>query len=74
MKLTFDAPLRPQARLTQGKGLATAAAHLGWPSTRTAMGSVANAVRREPLNKGKIVGQKAPFKLKDSWVSAPIQI
>lgn len=29
------------------------------------MGSVANAVHREPWNKGKIVGQKAPFKLKD---------
>jgi hypothetical protein len=23
---------------------------------------------REPWNKGKIVGQKAPFKLKDVWV------
>ena len=31
------------------------------------MGSVANAVHREPRNKGKIVGQKAPFKLKDIW-------
>ena len=29
------------------------------------MGSVANAVHREPRNKGKIVSQKAPFKLKD---------
>ena len=26
-----------------------------------------NAGRREPWNKGKIVGQKAPFKLKDIW-------
>lgn len=26
-----------------------------------------NALRREPWNKGKIVGQKAPFKLKDIW-------
>ena len=25
------------------------------------------AVHREPWNKGKIVGQKAPFKLKDIW-------
>ena len=25
------------------------------------------AVRHEPWNKGKIVGQKAPFKLKDIW-------
>jgi hypothetical protein len=24
-------------------------------------------VHREPWNKGKIVGQKAPFKLKDIW-------
>ena len=31
------------------------------------MGSDANAVHREPWNKGKIVGQKAPFKLKDIW-------
>ena len=29
------------------------------------MGSNANAVHHEPWNKGKIVGQKAPFKLKD---------
>lgn len=26
-----------------------------------------NAVLREPWNKGKIVGQKAPFKVKDIW-------
>ena len=26
-----------------------------------------SAVHREPWNKGKIVGQKAPFKLKDIW-------
>ena len=31
------------------------------------MGSEANAPRHEPWNKGKIVGQKAPFKLKDIW-------
>jgi integrase len=31
------------------------------------MGSNANVVHREPWNKGKIVGQKAPFKLKDIW-------
>ena len=31
------------------------------------MGTTANAVRREPWNKGKMVGQKAPFKLKDIW-------
>jgi hypothetical protein len=31
------------------------------------MGTASNAVHREPWNKGKIVGQKAPFKLKDIW-------
>ena len=31
------------------------------------METTANAIRREPWNKGKIVGQKAPFKLKDIW-------
>ncbi len=31
------------------------------------MGTAANATHREPWNKGKIVGQKAPFKLKDIW-------
>ena len=31
------------------------------------MGTADNAVHREPWNKGKLVGQKAPFKLKDIW-------
>ena len=31
------------------------------------MGTAANATHREPWNKGKIVGQKAPFKPKDIW-------
>ena len=31
------------------------------------MGTAGNTTRREPWNKGKIVGQKAPFKLKDIW-------
>jgi hypothetical protein len=31
------------------------------------MGTAANPAHREPWNKGKIVGQKAPFKLKDIW-------
>ena len=31
------------------------------------MGTPANAVHREPWNKGKIVGQKAPFKLEEIW-------
>ncbi len=31
------------------------------------MGTAGNAVHHEPWNKGKIVGQKAPFKLKDIW-------
>jgi hypothetical protein len=44
-------------------------AHLYGPSTRweTIMGTAANVTLREPWNKGKIVGQKAPFKLKDIW-------
>ncbi len=33
----------------------------------TIMGSATNTAHREPWNKGKIVGQKAPFKLKDIW-------
>ena len=38
------------------------------PSTRwkTIVGSAANTLSREPWNKGKIVGQKAPFKVKDT--------
>ena len=31
------------------------------------MASNVNALHREPWNKGKIVGQKAPFKVKDIW-------
>jgi len=31
------------------------------------MGTASNAAPREPWNKGKIVRQKAPFKLKDIW-------
>jgi hypothetical protein len=31
------------------------------------MGSAANASHREPWNKGKIVGQKVPFKPMDIW-------
>ena len=31
------------------------------------MGTAGNATHREPWNKGKIVGQKAPFKPKDIW-------
>ena len=31
------------------------------------MGSTANTLSREPWTKGQIVGQKAPFKVKDIW-------
>ena len=31
------------------------------------MGRASDKVHREPWNKGKIVGQKAPFKVKDIW-------
>jgi hypothetical protein len=44
-------------------------AHSARPSTRweTITGNAGNAASREPWNKGKIVGQKAPFKPKDIW-------
>jgi hypothetical protein len=44
-------------------------AHPAAPSTRweTILGIAGNAAHREPWNKGNIVGQKAPFKLKDIW-------
>jgi len=43
--------------------------HPVWPSTRweTIMGTAGNATSHEPWNKGKFVGQKAPFKPKDIW-------
>src|SRR5690606_5808786 len=49
--------------------LGGAGAHPVKPSTRweTIMGTAGNAVHREPWNKGKIVGQKAPFMLKGIW-------
>jgi site-specific recombinase XerC len=55
--------------LTQGKNHDGVSAHLVRRSTRweTIMGSAAIAAHREPWNKGKIVGQKAPLKLKDIW-------
>lgn len=31
------------------------------------MKSNVNALHRKPWNKGKVVGQKAPFKVKDIW-------
>lgn len=31
------------------------------------MGTTDNPTHREPWNKGKLVGQKAPFKPKDIW-------
>jgi hypothetical protein len=44
-------------------------AHLCGRSTRweAIMGTAANATFRAPWNKGKIVGQKAPFKVRDIW-------
>lgn len=39
------------------------------------MEAKANSTHREPWNKGKIVGQKAPFKVKDIWpLRARLQI
>ena len=31
------------------------------------MESISTSQHREPWNKGKLVGQKAPFKLKEIW-------
>jgi hypothetical protein len=58
---------RRDARLTQDKNRNKALANLVWPSTgwETTMGCVANAVHHEPWNVGKIVGLKAPFKVKE---------
>lgn len=44
-------------------------AHSVSPSTRweTIIGTTGNTAHRDPWNKGRIVGQKVPFKLKDIW-------
>ena len=44
-------------------------AYVGCPSTgqESIIEANATALRREPWNKGKIVGRKAPFKLRDIW-------
>jgi hypothetical protein len=53
--------------LTQNKDTACAPADLVRLSTcwETIIGSAASSAHREPWNKDKIVGQKAPFKLRD---------
>jgi len=56
-------PVRP----TAGTWPVIGASLMALNQRESIMGSVANAVHREPWNKGKIVGQKAPFKLKDIW-------
>jgi hypothetical protein len=55
--------------LTDGKAIGWRGAHVARPSTGQESDMEANAstANREPWNKGKIVGQKAPFKLKDIW-------
>ena len=55
--------------LTQGKNPDAVLAHLVRTSIRweTIMGIAGTNALCEPWNKGKIVGQKAPFKLKDIW-------
>ena len=55
-------------RLSHDKDSRIALRHRVWSSIRseTIMGTAAG-VRREPWNKGKIVGQKAPFKVKEIW-------
>ena len=56
-------------RLMASKAFWLAEDHRLRPSTRleTIMESKASTVHHEPWNKGKIVGRKAPFKLKDIW-------
>jgi len=68
-KAVIGPAAQPAAASIRGKAHGPAKEHRCCPSTRweTIMGSVTNAVHREPWNKGKIVGQKAPFKLKDIW-------
>jgi integrase len=41
--------------------------HIPQLDSESTMETNATVGRREPWNKGKIVGQKAPFKLKDIW-------
>jgi len=55
--------------LTHGKVAGVRLAQGVRPSTgqESFMEATATAAHREPWNKGKIVGQKAPFKLKDIW-------
>jgi integrase len=52
-----------------GKLVHPSKVHVAQPSTgqESTMEGKATAPSREPWNKGKIVGQKAPFKLKDVW-------
>jgi hypothetical protein len=52
-----------------GRSTGAAQAHAQGPSTRweTIMETSGITVHHEPWNKGKIVGQKAPFKVKDIW-------
>ena len=72
MKLPFaPVPLAAETAgsLMSGKAFGLAKDHLLRPSARleTIMEFNASAVHREPWNKGRIVGQKAPFKLRDIW-------
>jgi hypothetical protein len=55
--------------LTSGKDDGRSGVHRLCPLNRleSIMASNTSAVHREPWNKGKIVGQKAPFELKDIW-------
>ena len=63
-------------RLDHDKCFTPSEEHPYWPSTRweSIMESVKSAIHREPWNKGKIVGQKVPFKLKDIWECLKLDI
>ena len=69
LKLTLSPTPAPTLALDTMCRLDVARTHSVRPSTRwdTILGTTGDAFRREPWNKGKIVGQKAPFKVKEIW-------
>jgi integrase len=66
---SVSTPAGRRLHLTRGNAVRLFKAHVAQPSTgqESDMEGNATSASREPWNKGKIVGQKAPFKLKDIW-------
>ena len=62
-------PLSAGTRPSLRRRRVCSGAHPVEPSTRWETDDLTTGtpIRREPWNKGKLVGQKAPFKLKDIW-------